>query len=81
MKIPGQKMKRKESRFNNFFEAKSSFGSDDDELLAKKIRNFFRKFPLENAQYKIVLIVRILAWAILFGLGIFGAIRTKILFK
>lgn len=63
-------MKNKLKWLNFFVTEKNE--SEDEQTLKEKVSEFIRTFKYQSAQYKIVWIIRILCWALIFGVAVFG---------
>lgn len=75
----------KQSFLNNLFSAIDNNKQDRDNTemtLVERIKLFFKNFRYQKTEYKIAMILRILAWTIFIGLALCGLVFKIIrLFK
>lgn len=67
-------MKKKWLDFFRKKENDKASENEQNETLREIVKNFISNFRHQGAQYKIVWSVRILCWALIFAVAVFGAL-------
>ncbi len=60
--------------FREVDEAAAESNADTDMTIQEKVLAFVKCFPFQSPQYKIVWIIRIFLWILVFGVAIFGTV-------